>query len=165
LLPIRGQGIHSKREGATRAIETLDEILSLAPDDLQSRWRLNVAHMTLGSYPQGVPQPFLIPPGVFASEHPLPRFDNVAKEAGVDVFGLAGGAIMDDFDDDHRLDLMISHMGFEDQTRLLRNRGDGTFEDRTQQAGIVGEVGGLNMVSTDYNNDGRVDVLILRGGW
>jgi hypothetical protein len=165
LLPIRGQGIHSKREGATRAIETLDEILSLAPDDLQSRWLLNVAHMTLGSYPNGVRQPFLIPPEVFASEHPLPRFDNVAREAGVDVFGLAGGAIMDDFDDDYRLDLMISHVGFEDQTRLFHNRGDGTFEDRTQEAGIVGEVGGLNMVSTDYNNDGRVDVLILRGGW
>jgi VCBS repeat protein/ASPIC/UnbV protein len=165
LLPIRGQGIHKKREGATRAIEAFSEILSVAPDDLQTRWLLNVAHMTLGSYPDGVPQPFLIPPGVFASEHPLPRFDNVAKEARVSVFGLAGGVIMDDFDDDHRLDLMISHMGFEDQTRLFHNRGDGTFEDRTQQAGIVGEVGGLNMISTDYNNDGRVDVLILRGGW
>jgi hypothetical protein len=165
LLPIRGQGIHTKREGATRAAETLVEILARAPDDLQSRWLLNVAHMTLGSYPQGVPAPFLIPPEVFASEYPLPRFDNVAREARVDVFGLSGGAILDDFDDDGRLDLMISHLGLKDQTRLLRNRGDGTFEDRTRQAGIVGEVGGLNMVSTDYNNDGRVDVLILRGGW
>jgi VCBS repeat protein/ASPIC/UnbV protein len=165
LLPIRGQGIHKKREGGTRAIETLEEILSLAPHDLQARWLLNVAHMTLGSYPGGVREPFLIPPDVFASEHPLPRFDNVAKEAGVDVFGLAGGAIMEDFDGDGRLDLMISHMGFADQTRLFHNRGDGTFEDRTQRAGIVGEVGGLNMVSTDYNNDGRADVLILRGGW
>jgi hypothetical protein len=165
LLPIRGEGIHTKREGATRAAETLVEILSLAPDDLQSRWLLNVAHMTLGSYPEGVPAPFLIPPEVFASEYPLPRFDNVAKEAGVDVFGLAGGSVLDDFDGDRRLDLMVSHMGFEEQTRLFHNRGDGTFEDRTRQAGIVGEVGGLNMVSTDYNNDGRVDVLILRGGW
>ena len=29
----------------------------------------------------------------------------------------------------------------------------------------MGETGGLNLVLTDYNNDGRPDVLILRGGW
>ena len=165
LLPIRGGGVHTKRQGATLAIETLEEILSLTPDSLQARWLLNVAHMALGSYPEGVPEAFLIAPEVLASEYPLPRFDNVSKEAGVDVFGLSGGAVMEDFDSDGRLDLMISHLGLETQTQLFRNRGDGTFENRTQQAGIVGEVGGLNMVSTDYNNDGHVDVLILRGGW
>ena len=73
--------------------------------------------MTLGSYPDGVPARSLIPPKVFASDYPLPRFDNVAKEAGVDVYGLAGGAILEDFDNDGRLDLMISHIGFDDQTR------------------------------------------------
>lgn len=165
LLPIRGGGVHSRREGATHAAETLLEILSLTPQDLQARWLLNVAHMTLGSYPQGVPEPFLIPPEVFASEHPMPRYDNVAREAGLDLFGLSGGVVLDDLDGDRRLDLMISHLGFGDQTRLFHNRGDGSFEDRTQQAGILGEVGGLNLVSTDYDNDGRVDVLILRGGW
>jgi hypothetical protein len=165
LLPIRGRGVHTKREGATRAIQTLQELLALRPKDLQARWLLNVAHMTLGSYPGGVPEAFLIPPKVFESEYPLPRFDNVANQAGVGVFGLAGGAILEDFDNDARLDLMVSHMGFEDQTRFFHNRGDGTFEDRTQQAGILGEVGGLNMMQTDYNNDGLADVLILRGGW
>jgi hypothetical protein len=165
LMPIKGQGIHTKREGATRAIKVLEEILALAPENLRARWLLNVAHMTLGSYPNGVPKPYLIPPRVFASDYPLPRFDNVAKEAGVDVFGLSGGAILEDFDNDGRLDLMISHLGFTDQTRLFHNRGDGTFEDQTEKAGIMGEVGGLNMIQTDYNNDGFADVLILRGGW
>ena len=60
---------------------------------------------------------------------------------------------------------MVSHSGFEDQTRLFLNRGDGTFEDRTESAGLAGEVGGLNMVQADYDNDGFVDVLVLRGGW
>ena len=132
LFPIRGGGVHQKREGATRAIEVLKRILDQDPDNLQARWLLNVAHMTLGSYPAGVFKRDLIPPGVFASEYPLPAFENVARQVGVDVYGLAGGAILDDFDNDGRLDLMVSHSGFEEQTRFFRNRSDGTFEDRTR---------------------------------
>ena len=26
-------------------------------------------------------------------------------------------------------------------------------------------LGGLNMVQADYNNDGCMDILVLRGGW
>ena len=37
--------------------------------------------------------------------------------------------------------------------------------DVTAQAGLLGEVGGLNLVETDYNNDGHPNVLVLRGGW
>jgi hypothetical protein len=165
LLPIRGEGVHQKREGATRAIEVLKGILDQDSDNLQARWLLNVAHMTLGSYPEGVSPRDLIPPATFAPEYALPAFENVARHVGVDVYGLAGGAVLDDFDDDGRLDLMVSHSGFEDQTRLFHNRGDGRFEDRTDSAGLAGETGGLNLIQADYDNDGHVDVLVLRGGW
>jgi FG-GAP-like repeat/ASPIC and UnbV len=165
LLPIRGEGVHQKREGATRATEVLKGILDADPDNLQARWLLNVAHMTLGSYPEGLSKRDLIPPAAFTAEYPLPAFENVAKQVGVDVYGLAGGAILDDFDNDGRLDLMVSHSGFEDQTRFFHNRGDGTFEDRTERAGLAGEMGGLNMLQADYDNDGLVDALVLRGGW
>jgi hypothetical protein len=165
LFPIQGQGIHQKREGATHAIEALGEALEQSPGDLKARWLLNVAHMSLGSYPDGVPPQYLIPPSVFASEYPLPRFDNVAKEAGLDVYGLSGGVVLDDFDNDGRLDVMLTSIGFEDQMRLFHNNGDGTFEDRTDRSGLIGEVGGLNMVQADYDNDGFLDVLVLRGGW
>jgi hypothetical protein len=165
LLPIRGKGVHRNREGANRASEVLKGILDDDPGNLQARWLLNIAHMTLGSYPDGVPKRDIIPPNVFASEYPLPAFENVARQVGVDVYGLAGGAILDDFDNDGRLDLMVSHSGFGDQTRFFWNRGDGTFEDRTESAGLAGEVGGLNMVQADYDNDGLVDALVLRGGW
>jgi len=165
LLPIQDQGVHELREGATRAAEILEEALAAEPNHLHSRWLLNIAHMTLGSYPEGVPERHLIPPSVFASEYPLPRFTNVAKEAGADVYGLSGGALLDDFDGDDDLDLMVSSIGFEDQMRFLRNRGDGTFEDRTEAAGLIGETGGLNMIHADYDNDGFVDPLVLRGGW
>ena len=165
LLPIKGQGVHKHREGGEGAVRALLEVLSQDPTNLRARWLLNIAHMTLGSYPDGVPERHRIAPSVFASEHPLPRFDNVADEAGLDLSGLAGGMVLEDFDGDRRLDVLRSAMGFHEQTRFLRNKGDGTFEDRTREAGLTGLTGGLNMVPADYDNDGNVDALVLRGGW
>jgi hypothetical protein len=48
---------------------------------------------------------------------------------------------------------------------FYHNNGDGTFSDRTREAGLGDEIGGLNLVLTDYNNDGHPDVLVLRGAW
>jgi hypothetical protein len=165
LLPIRGEGVHRKREGATRAAEVLNAVLDRDPGNLEARWLLNVAYMTLGDYPGRVPRSRLIPPSVFASDHPLPRFENVARRVGVDVYALSGGAVLDDYDGDGRLDLVLSAIGFDDPVRFFHNRGDGTFEERTAQAGLPGITGGLNMVQADYDNDGRVDILVLRGAW
>jgi len=165
LLPIRGGGVHVRREGSTRAVRALEAILDDRPDDLAARWLLNVAHMTLGSHPSGVPERHRIPPSVFASDYPLPRFDNVAREVGLDVFGMAGGAVLEDFDNDGRLDVMTSSQGLEDQMRFFWNDGRGSFGERTEAAGLRGETGGLNLVQADYDNDGFVDVLVLRGGW
>src|SRR5690349_6361888 len=49
--------------------------------------------------------------------------------------------------------------------RYFHNRGDGTFQDRTSEAGLAGEVGSLNIQQTDYNNDGWPDIWALRGAW
>ncbi len=42
--------------------------------------------------------------------------------------------------------------------------GDG-FEDRTEAAGLLGQLGGINLTHADYNNDGFPDVYVMRGGW
>jgi hypothetical protein len=47
----------------------------------------------------------------------------------------------------------------------FHNNGDGTFTDRTEQAGLSGQLGALNLIQTDYNNDGCIDILVLRGAW
>ena len=50
LLPIRGQGVHKRREGSARAIEILDALPARrSPTTCSARWLLNIAHMTLGT--------------------------------------------------------------------------------------------------------------------
>jgi len=165
LLPIRKEGIYTVESGPRAAIRELLAVLEEAPDDLGARWLLNIIHMTIGRYPQEVPERWLIPPNVFRSEYEVGRFRNVAPLAGLIAPALAGGGLMEDFDGDDLLDLMISSMGMRDQMRFFHNNGDGTFSERTEAAGLLGEVGGLNMKHADYDNDGDQDVLVLRGGW
>ena len=42
--------------------------------------------------------------------------------------------------------------------RLYRNRGDGTFEDVTQRAGLAIPLYGMGMAAADYDNDGDTDL-------
>ena len=44
--------------------------------------------------------------------------------------------------------------------RLYRNRGDGTFEDVTQRAGLAIPLYGMGMVAADYDNDGDTDLSV-----
>src|SRR5262249_31243321 len=44
--------------------------------------------------------------------------------------------------------------------RLYRNRGDGTFEDVTQRAGLAIPLYGMGIAAADYDNDGDTDVVV-----
>jgi hypothetical protein len=72
---------------------------------------------------------------------------------------------VDDFDNDVLLDIVASSMDACDPLHFYHNNGDGTFTDRTAQAGLADQLGGLNLVQVDYNNDGCMEILVLRGGW
>ena len=165
IFPIRGSGIHQLTRGAEGAVRELTALLQVNPKDALSQWLLNVAYMQLGKYPDDVPRQWLIEEKQFASEGNIGEFPDIAAAAGLDVMGHAGGVIMEDFDGDGLLDIMVTSSGPRDQMRLFRNKGDGSFEDVTDSSGLKGETGGLNLVVTDYNNDGHPDVLVLRGGW
>ena len=133
--------------------------------DLKSRWLLNIAYMTLGHYPAEVPAQWLIPSSRFDSEYDLGKFLDIAPSVGLAVTGHSGGAILEDFDGDGLLDLMVSSSGPRDQLRFFHNNGHGAFSDRTPETGLTGETGGLNIIAADFDNDGHPDVLVLRGGW
>ena len=165
IIPIAEAGFHQKAEGSKQAIAIFEELLENDPEDYSSRWLLNIAYMTLGRYPEEVPKQWLIPPSAFESEYALPQFTDRAADIGFDIKGLAGGLIVEDFDNDGFLDILVSEWGPTDRLHYLHNNGDGSFTDIAEQAGIVGLTGGLNLLQADYNNDGFLDILILRGAW
>jgi hypothetical protein len=165
LLPFARDAMHTEPRGSRTAIEYLTRALNQNPEDLESIWLLNVAHMTLGEYPDKVSRPWLIPPPVFDSDYDIRRFHDVAPAAGVLARGTAGGAIIEDFDNDGFLDIVTSSWGLREPLHYFRDNGDGTFTERSKEARLTGIVGGLNMVQADYNNDGYRDILVLRGAW
>lgn len=165
LLPISDLGVHEVPDGSRAAIGQFLAVLSTNPHDLTARWLLNIAYMTLGEWPEHVPAEHLIPPAAFASDYDIGRFEDVAAAVGVDAVGLSGGAVMEDFDGDGHLDIMASSKGLTDQIRYFRNNADGTFDERTEAAGLLGIVGGLNTEHADYDNNGFNDVFVLRGAW
>ena len=165
LFPLRASAVHQMPRGAEGAVRELTALLEANPSDTESQWLLNVAYMQLGRYPKDVPTRWLVPEKTFDSEAALPEFPEIAASSGIDITGHAGGVVVEDFDGDGQLDIMVTSSGPLDQMHLFHNNGDGTFRDVTRQSGLMGETGGLNLVLTDYNNDGHPDVLVLRGGW
>lgn len=168
VFPLRASAVHTRPEGAQGAVAELTWLLehqSPTEPDALSRWLLNIAFMQLGQYPARVPQKYLLPPRLFASEADLGDFLDYGTLAGVALTAHAGGAIVEDFDGDGELDIVTSSSGPLDPMHLFHNNGDGTFSDWSERAGLTHELGGLNIVQADYDNDGHPDILVLRGGW
>ena len=118
------------------------------------------------------------------------RFQDVTDRAGVKLGGFSTGAAWADYDRDGFIDLFVAryvhadlhHLpalppvdkadatdmlqlpdSMEGETDyLLRNRGDGTFEDVSQKAGVndPAKLHGMGVVWGDYDNDGRPDLFV-----
>ena len=165
LLPLRGGGIHVDKRGSEEAVRCLTQMLAVDGKDLASIWLLNVAHMTLGTWPNAVPAAWRIPARAFASERELPRMPDIAPKLGLNVTNHAGGSAMDDFDGDGRLEIVITGSGLSEPIHLFHQQPDGTFREDTVAAGLAGQVSSLNFLHFDANNDGRLDLLLQRGAW
>ena len=169
ILPIRGQGIHTNQTGSQKAIDIYEALLKRNPDDIESRWLLNLAYMTLGKYPQGVPAAWRIDNMVDTTTR-INAFQDAAKGLKLDVNNMAGGVIIEDFDHDGYLDVVLSAWGLDEPMHFFKNnasdRGNGpAFIDRSEESGLKQLTGGLNIMQTDYNNDGFADIFVLRGAW
>ena len=164
VLPVDGASSHSDRRGALAAAAALERLLEMTPGDGGAMWLLNLAHMALGSYPEGVPEG-MVADIAARSTGSMGRFDEIAPAAGIYRLGLAGGAVIEDFDGDGLLDIAASSWHPCEGVRLYRNGGGGRFDDVSSASGLSGQLGGLNLVQADYDGDGWMDLLVLRGGW
>ncbi len=166
ILPISPLAVHTNPRGSRKAIEHFTEYLNRFPDDQGARWLLNLAHMTLGEYPEKVdPKLRLSLYRYVNSEFDIGKFHDVGEKVGVNRFNQAGGAIMDDFDNDGLLDLFTTTFDPTEHAAYFHNDGKGKFEDRSKENGLSGQYGGLVCVQADYDNDGLLDVFIPRGAW
>ncbi len=125
---------------------------------------------------------------LLAAAAPSPvTFVDIARQAGVDTEILSGrptknyvlevngsGACWLDYDNDGWMDLYLvngatlAQLQKKESARttnhLYRNKGDGTFSDVTAKAGVPGHGWGFGCVAADYDNDGRVDLLVTNFG-
>ncbi|WP_254561919.1 CRTAC1 family protein [Dyadobacter diqingensis] len=166
LIPIVNTGIHTIRTGSNRAIEVYSNILKKNPEDYEARWLLNIAYMTLGEYPANVPSKWLIEGlNQDPTDISIKPFEDIAPQLGLNKRNRAGGVVIEDLNNDGHYDIVTSDWGLDGSMHYFKGNGDGTFTDISAKSGLERFKGGLNMIQADYNNDGFIDILVLRGAW
>ncbi len=91
-------------------------------------------------------------------------FTDVTEKAGVQGVGYSMGVAAGDYDNDGFVDLYVTGVN---RNQMLHNNGDGTFTDVTVKTGVGGNLPdkrkGWSVTAGwfDYNNDGRLDLLVV----
>jgi hypothetical protein len=87
------------------------------------------------------------------------RFAEVGARAGVAGNESSLGCAWGDYDNDGLPDLYVAN--FSQPNQLYRNNGDGTFTDRSRQAGVDDDGNGAGAAWGDYDNDGNLDLYLF----
>ena len=87
-------------------------------------------------------------------------FVSSGKSGSAVAIGASTGACFFDFDGDGKPDLFLVSGTADGASHLLRNLGNGKFEDATQAAGIHLTGSGLGCAAGDFDNDGKTDLAV-----
>ena len=87
------------------------------------------------------------------------HFTDATAGSGLDANFYGMGAAVGDYDNDGRVDVLITGVG---ENHLFRNLGSGKFEDVSARAGLVNEPTrwSTSAAFVDYDTDGRLDLFI-----
>lgn len=170
IIPFAIEAIHADTVGSAMAIKYYRKALELKPMEPLTRWLMTICYQTLGMPTTG--NDTLVDLERFYkadhSSYMLPDttfyFRNVATEMGLTGMGYFGAMVVEDLNNDGRLDVFTTSYLLKDNVILYLNTDKG-FIDVTDKAGLKGVTGGVHALHADYDNDGFEDILILRGGW
>ena len=76
IFPLSLAAVHRRTGGSREAMSRFTAYLEKRPEDLGVRWLLNIAAMTLGEYPDGIPPAYRIPLEPYRSKtdvRPVPQ--------------------------------------------------------------------------------------------
>lgn len=91
------------------------------------------------------------------------RFENITDRAGVGMADqISVGCAFADMDNDGDPDLLVTSVRY--GNRLFENLGDGRFRDVTRESGLQHFGHSSGIVFFDFDNDGRLDVLVTNVG-
>ncbi|PYP48687.1 MAG: hypothetical protein DMD42_00450, partial [Gemmatimonadetes bacterium] len=94
------------------------------------------------------------------------RFEDVTAASGLATVQRAGAVAVGDYDNDGFLDLFLTSLDGTDPALYL-NRGDGTFVRDARTDGLrrkLAGVAGLDAAFFDFDNDGRLDLIVVGKG-
>ena len=93
------------------------------------------------------------------------HFEDITERAGLSRLESGFGAVFADYDNDGDMDFYVTRGGWNGpaSNSLMRNRGDGTFEDVTEKAGANLKGSSFNAVWADFDRDGWLDLLVSQG--
>lgn len=86
-------------------------------------------------------------------------FSEVTDKAGLGGVGWGGDAAVFDFDEDGHIDMLVTNMFGHSQ--LYRNKGNGAFSEVTDKALGRTSWGAIGSKAFDFDNDGKLDLLIV----
>ncbi len=165
ILPFSPKAFHADSFGTVKAINVLLEELKHNPSSAQNKWMLNIVSAAIGRNPLNIPVEYRTTLEKFKSTFNTQSFRNVAESAGLDVERHAGGVAIADYSSNGLLDVVVSSCKTDENLELFLNNGNGTFSNHTDDYGLRGIIGAINVTHMDYNNDGWEDVYMMRGGW